>query len=37
MFESFLMGAILFFAFYITQQDRNYFCQKVWSKLWKQK
>jgi len=30
-----IMASALVFAFYITQQDRNYFCQKVWSKVWK--
>lgn len=30
-----IMASALVFAFYITQADRNYFCQKLWSKLWK--
>ena len=30
-----LMASALAFSLYITQGDRNYFCQKVWSKLWK--
>ena len=29
-----IMASALVFAFYITQQDRNHFCQKVWSKVW---
>jgi hypothetical protein len=28
------MVSALVFAIYITQQDRNHFCQKVWSKVW---
>ncbi len=34
-----LMASALLFAFYITQDDRDYWCQrqmnKVWSKVWK--
>ena len=29
------MASALVFAFYITQAERNYFCQKLWSKIWK--
>ncbi len=30
-----IMAGAIVFAFYITQEDRNYFCQKTLSKLWK--
>jgi len=29
-----IMASALVFAFYMTQEDRSFFCQKVWGKIW---
>jgi len=30
-----MMIMALIFAIYITQADREYFCQNLWNRLWK--
>jgi hypothetical protein len=30
-----IMASALVFAIYITQQDRDFFCQKLWRRVWK--